>query len=602
MTTSKTVIPEAETRPHVLLEYALLADGQRGALVGPHGDIAWMCAPQWHSGAVFAGLIGGGGTYTVTPGDPRHVWGGSYETGTLILRRRWVTRGSLIECREALAFPGEPGRAVLLRRICAREGECRVSVRLEPRADFGHYASGHLTEHDGVWTARSGSLRWRWTGGQKARPVRDGRGAGAALALDLVIPAGGHHDLILELSEEALPAELPGADELWQATEEAWRRGGLDFADTIAPRDARHAHAVLRGLTSGNTGGMVAAATMALPEQAESARSYDYRYAWIRDQCYAGIAAGAAGATDLLDAAVGFVTGRLLEDGPHLRAAYTITGGQVPDEFVLDLPGYPGGTDRVGNWVRQQFQLDVFGEVLQLLATAARLGRLDRDAGNALRAAFEVIEKRWDEPEAGIWELDDRRWTHSRLTCVAGLRQAAALPDAGRDLPRAAALADAILARASQTSLHPSGYWQRAPDDPRTDASLVLPPVRTALPADDPRTVATLAAVRSRLTDDGFVYRYRHAHHGLGEVEGAFLLCGFTMALAEHHQGNQAAALRLFERNRAACGPAGLFSEEYDTKQRQLRGNLPQAFVHALLLECSVRLGDRRSDGPASNP
>ena len=129
----------------------------------------------------------------------------------------------------------------------------------------------------------------------------------------------------------------------------------------------------------------------------------------------------------------------------------------------MDLPGYPGGSDRVGNWVNQQFQLDAFGEVMQLLATAAGLDRLDRDAADALRVAVDIVGKHWDKPEAGIWELHDRRWTHSRLSCLAGLRRAAALPGAGRDLPHAAVLADAILARTSQTCTHPDGYWQRAP-------------------------------------------------------------------------------------------------------------------------------------------
>ncbi|MGH3420292.1 MAG: trehalase-like domain-containing protein, partial [Streptosporangiaceae bacterium] len=98
---------------HVLREYALLADGERGALVGPRGDMMWLCAPRWDSDAVFSALIGGGGLYAVTPADPRFVWGGYYEEGTLIWRSRWITETGVIECREALAFPGEPDRVVV---------------------------------------------------------------------------------------------------------------------------------------------------------------------------------------------------------------------------------------------------------------------------------------------------------------------------------------------------------------------------------------------------------------------------------------------------------------------------------------------------------
>ncbi|MGH3549856.1 MAG: glycoside hydrolase family 15 protein, partial [Pseudonocardiaceae bacterium] len=124
-----------------------------------------------------------------------------------------------------------------------------------------------------------------------------------------------------------------------------------------------------------------------------------------------------------------------------------------------------------------------------------------------------------------------------------------------------------------------------------------LPAIRGALPAADPRSLATLAAVRDELGEEGYVYRFRHDDRPLGQAEGAFTLCGFLMALAEHQQGNELAARTWFERNRAACGPPGLFSEEYDVTQRQLRGNLPQAFVHALMLEAASRLG--RPSGPA---
>ena len=173
-----------------------------------------------------------------------------------------------------------------------------------------------------------------------------------------------------------------------------------ELDQTLAPRDARHACAVLRGLTSAG-GGMVAAATMSLPERATAGRNYDYRYAWIRDQCYAGMAAAAAGYDDLLDKAVSFVSARLLQDGPTLKPAYTVTGGAVPDERRLDLPGYPGGTDKVGNWVNQQFQLDAFGEALQLLAAAGHQDRLDAEGYRALQAAVAAIAGPLDRPRRG---------------------------------------------------------------------------------------------------------------------------------------------------------------------------------------------------------
>jgi alpha,alpha-trehalase len=574
--------------PHVLREYALIADGERGALIGPRGDISWLCVPRWHSDAVFAALIGGAGRYAITP-ENRFVWGGYYEPGSLIWHSHWVTDDGPVECREALAYPGDPHRAVVLRRVIASNSPAAMQVVLDPRAGYGrHGLRGlHADEH-GVWTGRVGDLYLRWSGvGPQVQAHWSGRSAG--FITGLTVPAGQQHDLVLEVSDEPLGNPLASPDELWRATEAAWERASPPLGQVIAGRDARHACAVLRGLTSAD-GGMVAAATTSLPERAEAGRNYDYRYAWIRDQCYAGQAAAAAGAFPLLNDAVRFVAQRLAEDGPELAPAYTVTGGRVPDQRALGLPGYPGGFDLVGNWVNRQFQLDAFGEALLLFAAAARTDRLDEDGARAAGIAADAIAARWQQEDAGIWELEPQAWTHSRLICAAGLRAAAKAMAVERQAASWSGLADAIVAETAAHAVHPSGRWQRSQQDQGLDAALLLAPIRGAIPVDDPRTRQTMCAYLAELTEDGYAYRFRHDERPLGDAEGAFLLCGFILALAAHQQGNEGDAMRWFERNRAACGPAGLFAEEYDVTQRQLRGNLPQAFVHALLLECAARL------------
>ena len=576
------VASHGEFPPATLRQYALIADGERGALCGPHGELVWMCAPHWHDEAVFATLLGGPGAYAVTP-VARAVWGGYYDDGSLIWHNCWTTEdNALIECRDALARPADSKTAVVIRHVSAHRSS-RVRVLLDARARFGAEPMRDVRHSGGAWTARTGALYLRWTGADEAVLDADGR-----LVLDIELPDGGERDLVLELGTAPRTTPPPRADGLWRQTERSWREDMPSFEESAAPRDTAHAYAVLHGLTA-STGAMVAAATTSLPEQTDNGSNYDYRYAWVRDQAITAVSLSAAGPLPLVAGSVRIATARLLEHGPDLRPAYTVNGDLVPGESTLALAGYPGADAVVGNRANRQFQLDMFGEGLQLLARGAELGFLDADGRRAAEIAVRTIRERWDDKDAGIWELHDDWWAQSRLSCIAGLRAWSDVAGGGRsaELTR---LADELLGDVAQRCLSGTGAWRRAPHDDRVDAALLLPLVRGATPSGDPRTVATMRTVRRDLMQDGYVYRFAPRSGDLGSEEGAFLFCGFLMALGELRDGDRIAAWRSFERNRAACGPPGLFTEEFDVRQRQLRGNLPQAFVHGIALEASVRL------------
>ena len=159
----------------------------------------------------------GPGGYSITPVD-RFVWGGFYEPASMIWRSRWITHRGVIECREALAFPGDPHRAVLLRRVTAVEGDAAVRITLAPRAGFGRHGLTRLHTAEGSWTGGSGPLHLRWTGAPAStRPIDRHEG----LMAGLLVPAGGHHDLVLEISDQVLPDEPPDPDAAWEATETA---------------------------------------------------------------------------------------------------------------------------------------------------------------------------------------------------------------------------------------------------------------------------------------------------------------------------------------------------------------------------------------------
>ena len=571
--------------PHVLREYALLADGERGALIGPHGDIAWMCAPRWDSDAVFSTLIGGGGLYAVTPADPGFVWGGYYEDGSLIWRSRWITTSGIIECREALAHPGDPDTAILLRRIVAHDIPAEVSVVFDPRAGFGHYGMSRVKHEHGCWTGATGAAALPLVRRRPCGPARMtarwdcGYGWNPASSTTWCwnCPVRGWPGRRPTRAGLASHRIIVGQDRA---------RAGPQSGPAGRPAELRGA----RGLTS-RGGGMVAAATMSLPERAKAGRNYDYRYVWIRDQCYTGQAIAADGPHPLLDDAVRFVAERILADGPRLKPAYTITGDNVPDERVLrHLAGYPGGSDKVGNWVNQQFQLDALGEALLLFAAAARHERLDTWHWNAVEAAVKAIEVRWTDPDAGLWELQDEHWTHSRLMCVAGLRAIAAIgpaaqagrvgsPRGGDHGRRSEEQRPSQRAMAADPGRRPGRRRPAAARHPRSHRR-VRPP-RLGHPG---RGVRRPGQARLRLP---LPSRPAAAARGRGRLRAVRFLHG----PGHEQRGRHADAVGWFERHRAACGPPGLFTEEFDVRQRQLRGNLPQAFVHALMFECAARLG-----------
>src|SRR5699024_4635270 len=222
------------------------------------------------------------------------------------------------------------------------------------------------------------------------------------------------------------------------------------------------------------------------------------------------------GPNPLLDAALRFITDRILEDGEELKPAYRVDGGPVPQQHDIGLPGYPGGSSIAGNWIGEQFQLDTFGEALNLYASAAQYDILDASCWQAVRLCRDIIENHWQQPDAGIWELHDAYWTHSRLSCVAGLRSITTQMDSG-EAASFEALADTIMAEISTSCVREDGAWAQRSDASGPDAALLLPLVRGATGMDDPRASATLRAIRNELNKDGHIYRFQHGAKPLGQ-------------------------------------------------------------------------------------
>jgi GH15 family glucan-1,4-alpha-glucosidase len=361
---------------------------------------------------------------------------------------------------------------------------------------------------------------------------------------------------------------------------------------------------VLKALTYQPTGGIVAAATTSLPEKIGGVRNWDYRYCWLRDATFALDVLLESGFEDEARAWRAWLLRAVAGDPDDLQIMYGPAGErQLPERELPWLQGYEGSRPvRVGNGASDQFQLDVYGEVMDVLHQARRRHIEPDDQSWALqRVLLADLEQRWHEPDEGIWEVRGprRQFTHSKvLAWVAFDRGVKAVEEYGRagNVDRWRDCRDEIkaqvLARGYNEEL---GSFVQSYDSERVDASLLTLPLYGFLPADDPRVRGTLEAVRRELLVDGFVQRYRHdeeveAVDGLPPGEGAFFLCSFWFVDNLVLLGELDEATEMFERLVALCNGLGLLSEEYDPQLERLVGNFPQAFSHIGLVNTAQRL------------
>jgi GH15 family glucan-1,4-alpha-glucosidase len=352
---------------------------------------------------------------------------------------------------------------------------------------------------------------------------------------------------------------------------------------------------MLKALTYATTGGIIAAPTTSLPEQGGGVRNWDYRYCWLRDATFTLNALLLAGYHDEAVAWREWLLRAVAGSPEDLQTLYGVTGVRRLDEFeVTWLHGYGGAAPvRVGNAATKQFQLDVYGEVMDTLHLARVAGLEPEPAAWRIQAALlKFLESNWQQPDDGIWEVRGprRHFTHSKVMAWVAFDRAVKDAEAfGLEGPieRWRAVRDAIR---KEVCTH--GYDARANAFVQSygstclDASLLLIPQVGFLPADDPRVRGTIDAIERHLIVDGLVLRYstESGVDALPPGEGAFLPCSFWFADSLILTGRREEGTALFERLLALRNDVGLLSEEYDPRERHMLGNFPQALTHMALI------------------
>jgi GH15 family glucan-1,4-alpha-glucosidase len=373
---------------------------------------------------------------------------------------------------------------------------------------------------------------------------------------------------------------------------------------------------VLKALSSETTGALIAAPTTSLPEDIGGVRNWDYRYCWLRDSVLALEALLDTGYTTEAQAFRDFLLRVGTGDPRAIQIMYGIRGERRLTEFELpQLPGYEGSSPvRVGNAASEQFQLDVYGEVMAVMFIGAeRLGTIERPHWPRWRSVIEHVETIWRDPDDGIWEArgPQRHYTYSKVMAWVVFDRAVRFAERFEleaPLERWRQVRDEIHAEVCER-----GYdrerrtFTQYYGSRELDASVLNIPLVGFLPGDDERVSGTIDAVWRELGRDGFVSRYSTAvtDDGLPGDEGQFLACSFWLVNALARNGRLADARALFERLTGLANELGLLAEEYDVGRRRQVGNFPQAFSHLTLILAAVAISAAESElkpepGPSS--
>ena len=593
-----------------IADYAIVGDTRSAALVSRDGSIDWLCWPRFDSRSVFARLLDAdrGGCFSIRPAIPFRATR-KYLEGTNVLQTTFETdrgRASLLDLMPALTEEQKRSRFLpfrqLLRRLEGLSGAVPMIATYSPRPNYAK-ATPRL-EHrraDTVWCA-DGPEVWYMRSNEKfvvdqheARSeftIRERERKHFALSYETHAPA------IFANIDEAADEEIGLTIDYWKNWSDRLRYDG-PYRDAIL-RSAL----TLKLLAYAPSGGIVAAATTSLPEKIGGIRNWDYRFCWLRDASFTVGALYDYGFEIEGGAFVDWLLYATRLTQPGLQILYDVFGeSRLPESDLDYLDGYRGSKPvRVGNAAHDQFQLDVYGEVLGAVDEFTERGEpLYRDTRTLVKRLADRVVKRWREPDSGIWEKRSgrRQHVHAKIMAWSALECAERLAEKGVVRDRAGAwhrtkdeIKREVLEHGFNRKLN---SFVAVYDGDELDSSLLNASRVGFLEGDDPRLLGTIDAIRKHLGHDDLLYRYSEkTDDGLPPGEGAFLACSFWLVEALAVAGRMDEARDVFEKLCRRANDVGLFSEECDVGTGELIGNFPQALTHIGLMNAALRLQTAR--------
>ena len=595
-----------------LSDYALIGNSCSAALVSKYGSIDWCCLPEFHSPAIFAALLDRkkGGHFFIKPADESQS-NQKYLESTNVVETSFTTETGHVRLVDAFIAVREEDKVnslfpdhEILRMVEGISGVVKMNVEYSPRKFYGKTNS--VLEN-----RRKLGIHCSWQEHifnllTTLEPDELTMESNSVVRAEFYVRAGETVTFSLSYSNQS-PAVLPELRETgWhrmKQTIQYWRAwiDKCKYSGLYQTQVKRSALA-LKLLSHAPSGSIIAAPTTSLPEKIGGERNWDYRYCWLRDASFTTRALVKLGFEDEVHAYMNWILHATHLTRPELQVVYSVYGHSKLEEQTIDwLRGFRDSRPvRIGNKADSQFQLDVYGEVLDAIYTYSPLvKKFDTNTINFIVGLGNVICKIWDKPDNGIWEIRSSKihHTHSKVMAWVGLDRLTKLCDkynwSHAPLQKFQHNLSLICSEVEQ-----KGYNSRLKSYTRelegsdVDASLLTLPLVGYCSYTSPRMMSTVDLIKEQLSKGNLVYRYRNIADGLGGEEGSFGICNFWLVENLVRSGKLRQGIEVFETALQHAAEVGLFSEQIDTETHELIGNYPQGFTHIGLINAAIAISE----------
>lgn len=599
------------TNEPFISDYALLGNSRGSALVSNRGSIDWCCLPEFDSPSIFASIIDRekGGYFLVSPCNDFHS-AQKYIPDTNVVETRFSAGDSEVCCYDAFVANSEETKAnslfpdhEILRIVEGLKGTMKMKMEYAPRTFYGKHAPF-------LKNKKRFGIHFEWKENNycllsSLHPDELAISGKKKAVADFELKAGQRVIFSLSCCDQS-PTIIPEVQfDAWSRmsnTIQYWRDWISKCGyNGIYSEQVKRSVLALKLLSHAPSGAIIAAPTTSIPEKIGGVRNWDYRYCWLRDSSFTVRVLLKLGFEEEVHAYMNWILHATHLTRPKLQVVYSTYGhARLPERLLNWLSGYKGSFPvRIKNNADDQFQLDVYGEVLDAIYTYSDLvKKFDKNSKNFIIGLGNIICELWKQPDNGIWEIRSSplHHTHSKVMCWVGLDRLIKLcrkyhwTEAPINLfIETAACVHREIEGVGYNEL--VGSYTRELNGRQLDASALTFSLVGYTDASSPRMSSTIECIDSHLSKNKMVFRYQ-GMDGIDGNEGCFGICSFWLSENLASLGKVERAIEIFQATIQCAGTTGLLSEEFDPQSHELLGNYPQGFTHIGLINAALAIDE----------